>query len=95
MHPVGCASLRAVIFVAFLLVGQFFALSHSVGHDLGRSDCVVCRISEPHKQAVVSFATADAAAATESIEAVFSPIPDSLKYTTYGTQRKRAPPFPS
>jgi hypothetical protein len=88
-------SLRVIFVVAFLLLGQFFTLSHSVDHDSGQSDCVVCRISKPHKQAVVSLITVSAAVPAGSMGPVFVQAPPVLKPIVCDTQRKRAPPLPS
>jgi len=92
---VGCFPIRAVIVVALILAGQFLALSHSFGHESEKSDCVVCRISKPHKQATASLITAGLAVPAGLEEAACAQIPPCLKPITYDTQRKRAPPIPS
>jgi hypothetical protein len=92
---IGCVSLRVIFVVAFLLLGQFFTLSHSVDHDSGQSDCVVCRISKPYKQVAVSLITAGAAVPAGSIDPVFVQTTPGLKPIVCDTQRKRAPPIPS
>jgi hypothetical protein len=92
---VGRASLRALIVVALLLVGQFFTISHAADHDSGQSDCVVCRISKPYKQAVSPPIAVDRAALAGSIDGLFVQTPPRLKPITCDTERERAPPTPS
>jgi hypothetical protein len=92
---ISCASLPVMLVVAFLLLGQFFTLSHSVDHDSGQSDCVVCRISKPHKQLAVSLTTAGAAVPTGMADTVFVQTQPVLKAAVCDTQRQRAPPAPS
>jgi hypothetical protein len=91
---IGSVSLRAIFVVAFLLLGQFFTLSHSVDHDSGQNDCVVCRISKPHKQVSVPLITAGTAVLTGLIGPVCVQTPPILKLIVCDTQRKRAPPIP-
>ena len=91
----GSISLRVIFVVAFLLLGQFFTLSHSVDHDAGQNDCVVCRISKPHKQVSVPLITAGTAVPAGLIGPVFVQIPPVLKLVVCDTQRNRAPPIPS
>ena len=91
----GSVSLRVIFVIAFLLLGQFFTLSHSVDHDSGQNDCVVCRISKPYKQAAVSLITAGAVVPAGSMDPVFVQMPPCLKPIVCDTQRKRAPPISS
>ena len=91
----GSISLRVIFVVAFLLLGQFFTLSHSVDHDSGQNDCVVCRILKPYKQVSVSLNTAGTAGPTGLIGPVFVQTPSILKPIVCDTQRKRAPPIRS
>jgi hypothetical protein len=92
---IGSVSLRVIFVVAFLLLGQFITLSHSVDHDSGQNDCVVCRISKPYKQVSVLLITAGTAVPTGLIGPVFVQTPPILKLIVCDTQRKRAPPTPS
>jgi len=92
---IGSVSLRVIFVVAFLLLGQFFTLSHSVDHDLGQNDCVICRISKPYKQVSVPLITVGTAVPAGLISPVFVQTPPILKLIVCDTQRKRAPPIPS
>jgi hypothetical protein len=87
--------LGVIFVVAFLLLGQFFTLSHSVDHDSGQNDCVVCRISKPYKQVSVPLITAGTAVPAGLIGPVFVKTPPILNPIACDTQRKRAPPIPS
>ena len=95
MSRIGCVSLRAVFVVALLLLGQFFTLSHAVGHDSGQSDCVVCRISQPHKQVTVSLTTAGVVVLAAAVDQVFVQVSAGLKPNVYDTELERAPPIPT
>jgi len=94
VNRIGCVSLRAVFIVALLLLGQFITLSHAVGHDSGQSDCVVCRISKPHKQVAVSLNTAGVVVPARAFNLVFVQAPAGLKSIVYDTELERAPPIP-
>ena len=78
--------------IAFLLLGQFFALSHSVDHDSGQGSCVVCRISNPHKQMTMLLATADTLVPARAVEPLFVPLQLDLKPIVCGIELERAPP---
>jgi hypothetical protein len=93
MGHVGSVSLRVICVVAFLLLGQFFTLSHSVDHDSGQGDCVVCRISKPYKQASIPLIAVGTAVPAGSIGPVFVQTRSILKPIACGTQRERAPPI--
>jgi len=92
---IGSVSLGVIFVVAFLLLGQFFTLSHSADHDSGQNDCVVCSISKSHKQVSVPLITVGTAVPAGLIGPVFVQAPPILKLIVCDTQRKRAPPISS
>ncbi|MBW2495425.1 MAG: hypothetical protein JRE43_11785 [Deltaproteobacteria bacterium] len=92
---IGCASLPAMLFVAFLLLGQFVALSHSVDHDSEPSDCMVCRISKPHEQLIVALSAARVAVPAEPTDPVFVQAQPGVESVICDTLRERAPPVHS
>jgi len=92
VNRIGCSSLRAVLVIAFLLLAQFFTLSHSVDHDSGQSDCVVCRISNPHKQVAVMLVTADLVVSARAVTPVIVQVPPGSKPIVCDIELERAPP---
>ena len=92
---IGRASLPAMLFVALLLMGQFFVLSHSVDHDSEPSDCMVCRISKPHEQLIVALIAARAPVPAEPTDPVFVQAQPGVESVICDTPRERAPPATS
>lgn len=84
-----------MLVIAFLLLGQFSTLSHSVDHDSQQSSCVVCRISKPHKEVPALLTTAGAVVPAREIDPVFVEVPSGLKSIAHDIALERAPPIPS
>lgn len=84
-----------MLVIAFLLLGQFSTLSHSVDHDSDQGDCVVCRISNPHKQVTVMLTTAGAVVPARAIDPVFVQLLLDSKPIVYDIALERGPPSPA